>query len=207
MAWTQDGPDSDGPELALAGEIEDCAPMWKPPARRRSASALVHAFAACLGLAAVGCAGAGQTRSADPAPNEAPLLVVFERYGCYGFCPVYWVRVADDGALLYEGAHFVAEVGRRRGQLSGGQIDALRGAFAEAGFFALEDSYDRPRYRDLPRIVTTYRDGAREKTVVHHLGDIRAPAALLELEESIDRILGTELWVGSEEERDRLSGI
>lgn len=185
-------------------EIADCAGMWKPPARRRSAAAL--AIASCLGLAAVGCAGAAQPRSVDPAPTEAPLLVVIERSGCYGFCPVYWVRVADDGAMLYEGAHFVAEVGRRRGQLSREQIDALQGAFAEAGFFALEDRYDRPRYRDLPRIVTTYRDGAREKTVVHHLGDIRAPAALLELEESIDRILGTEAWVGSEEARDRLSG-
>ena len=133
-------------------------------------------------------------------------MVVFERLGCYGFCPVYWIRVSDGGALLYEGAHFVAEVGRRRGQLSAAQVRALRDAFAEADFFALADHYDRPRYRDLPRIITTYRDGGQEKTVVHHLGDIGAPAALLELEESIDQILGSEAWIGSDEARDRLSG-
>ncbi len=169
--------------------------------------ALALALAASGALAVVACAGAGPTRSVDPAPTEAPLMVVFERLGCYGFCPVYWIRVAEDGALLYEGAHFVTEVGRRRGQLSAAQVRALRGAFAEADFFALEDRYDRPRYRDLPRIVTTYRDGGEEKTVVHHLGDIRAPAALLELEESIDRIVGSEVWIGSDEARDRLSGI
>ena len=134
------------------------------------------------------------------------MLVVLERYGCHGFCPVYWIRIAKDGAVLYEGSHFVAQVGRRRAELSSAQIDALRGAFSEANFFDLAASYDHPRYRDLPRIITTYRDGGRSKTVVHHLGDISTPAVLLELEEAIDRIVGSERWVGTEAELDRLHG-
>lgn len=150
------------------------------------------------------CGGTLSTHPVDPAPSEGPLLVVFERYGCHGFCPVYWIRVAEDGGLLYEGAHFVAQVGRRRAQLSSVQLEALRGAFADAAFFDLASSYDHPRYRDLPRIITTYRDGERVKTLVHHLGDISTPAALLELEETIDYIVGSERWVGSEAELDRL---
>ncbi len=162
--------------------------------------------AAMLSLAIICCGGSLRTRPVDPAPAEGPLLVVFERYGCHGFCPVYWIRIAEDGALLYEGAHFVVQVGRRRAQLSRAQIDALRGAFSAADFFDLGESYDHPRYRDLPRIITTYSDGERRKTVVHHLGDISTPAALLELEEAIDRIVGSSRWVGSEAELDRLQG-
>lgn len=162
--------------------------------------------AAMLSLVMVSCGSSLRTHPVDPAPSEGPLLVVFERYGCHGFCPVYWIRVAEDGGLLYEGAHFVAQAGRRRAELSSAQVDALREAFAEADFFDLAPSYNHPRYRDLPRIITTYRDGGRVKTVVHHLGDISTPVALLELEETIDQIVGSERWVGSEAELDRLHG-
>ncbi|HFE46627.1 MAG TPA: hypothetical protein ENJ18_14220, partial [Nannocystis exedens] len=98
--------------------------------------------AAMLSLALVACGGSLRTRPVDPAPAEGPLLVVLERYGCHGFCPVYWIRIAKDGAVLYEGSHFVAQVGRRRAELSSAQIDALRGAFSEANFFDLAASYD-----------------------------------------------------------------
>ncbi|MCA9662551.1 MAG: hypothetical protein KC486_29695 [Myxococcales bacterium] len=142
----------------------------------------------------------------DPAPAEGPLLLLFERRGCYGFCPAYWIRVAEDGGVLYYGEHFVAASGPRRGQLDPAALAELRGAVAAAGFSGLAERYTRPRYRDLPVIVTTYREGGREKSVVHHLGDVTAPAALLELEEAIDRIVGSEAWVGTDAERDRLSG-
>jgi hypothetical protein len=155
--------------------------------------------------ASTGCA-ASLEPLVDPAPAEGPLLLLFERRGCYGFCPAYWIRVAEDGAILYYGEHFVVAAGPRRGQLDPAALAELRGAVAAAGFDGFADRYTRPRYRDLPVIVTTYRDGGREKSVVHHLGDVTAPAALLELEEAIDRIVGSEAWVGSDAERDRLSG-
>ncbi|MEZ4380111.1 MAG: DUF6438 domain-containing protein [Nannocystaceae bacterium] len=184
--------------------------------RRRSGAAprpraLAFSLALVLGSASAplalssGCATALQPL-ADPAPAEGPLLLLFERRGCYGFCPAYWLRVAEDGGILYYGEHFVAAVGPRRGQLDPAALAELRAAVDAAGFADLEARYTRPRYRDLPVIVTTYRGGDAAKSVVHHLGDVTAPAALLELEEAIDRIVGSEAWVGSDAERDRLSG-
>ncbi|MCB9704831.1 MAG: hypothetical protein H6711_23350 [Myxococcales bacterium] len=171
------------------------------PGRR----ALLRVALACA--LALACTSHPPPRDPDPAPGEGPLLLAFERGGCYGFCPVYWIRVAEDGALLYEGQHFVVQVGRRRGQLSPEALVALRRALADADLFALADRYDRVRYRDLPALHLTYREGGREKTIYHHLGDNGTPAVLLELEEAIDRIVGSERWIGSEAERDRLSGI
>lgn len=159
---------------------------------------VVHALAlACATGGAVG---------RDPAPEGGPLLLTFERGGCYGFCPVYWIRVAVDGGLIYEGTHFVATVGRAEARLRPEQVIALREAIAGADFFALDDRYQDVRYPELPGLVITVQGAERRKTVVHHLGDVSAPSELLELEEAIDRIVGIDAFIGSDAERDRLSG-
>ena len=159
-----------------------------------------HTRAHLAGLALIGlgaCAHAAPVgRAVDPAPEEAPLLALLERGPCHGFCPVYWVRVATDGAVLYEGREFVADVGRRRAHLSPEALTALRSAFADANFFTLEDAYRRRDYRGFPRVTITHRDGDRIKTIDHDLGDSGAPARLLELEETIDRLVGTDAWIG-----------
>lgn len=177
-------------------------PCILTPVRRRPLLARL----ALVGLALVGCAGRGATRGADPTPDRGPLLLYFERAGCYGFCPVYWIRVADDGAMVYEGAHFVATLGRSEARLGADQVAALRQAIAGADFFTLADRYDDVRYPELPSMVITVRDHERRKTVYHHLGDVSAPGRLLELEEAIDRIVGIDAFIGSDAERDRLSG-
>lgn len=138
-------------------------------------------------------------RPTDPAPEEGPLLVLLERGACHGFCPIYWVRIAEDGGVLYEGREFVAVGGRQRARLDAAALAELHAALAGADFFALDERYTRRDYDGFPRVTTTHRAGGRERTVEHYLGDAGAPARLLELEEAIDRIAGTAAWIGEED--------
>ncbi|MBK8265477.1 MAG: hypothetical protein IPK80_29635 [Nannocystis sp.] len=157
------------------------------PRRRRHR----RSFAALLLAIVAACAPGLVGRGVDPAPEAGPLLLVLERSGCHGACPIYWIRVSDDGAVLYEGQAFVAELGRRAWSLTPSELQQLRALFAAADYFALADRYRRRDYDGLPAVTTTYRRGARQKTIDHYLGDSSAPAALLELEEALDRHLHT----------------
>jgi hypothetical protein len=157
------------------------------PRRRRHLRALAALSLALFAACASGLVG----RGVDPAPEAGPLLLVLERSGCHGACPIYWIRVSDDGAVLYEGQAFVAELGRRAWSLTPSELQQLRDLFVAADYFALADRYRRRDYDSFPTITTTYRHGARQKTIDHYLGDSSAPAALLELEEALDRHLHT----------------
>jgi len=158
-----------------------------PSARGRRLFVALLFVALTAACAAQGLVG----RGVDPAPEAGPLLLVLERGGCHGSCPIYWIRVAQDGAVLYEGQAFVLELGRRSWRLTPSELQQLHELFAAADFFALADRYRSRDYDSFPTITTTYRRGDRQKTVDHYLGDASAPTALLELEEAIDRHLRT----------------
>jgi len=120
-------------------------------------------------------------------------------------CPDYEVRLHGDGTLLYQGWRGVKTPGDKLEFVKYETLGQLLAEFKKASFFNLNDSfeaapadqriatgdvvgYTRPTVR-----LTLILDGER-KAVNHYLGDKSAPQALTDLEEAVDRILGTDRW-------------
>jgi hypothetical protein len=139
-----------------------------------------------------------------PAPAPHELLATLEREACYGTCPIYKLHVFRDGAIEYAGEEYVKTKGAATGRASSEQIAQLRKAFDDAHYFDLADDYTHVSWTDAPTAITSYRDGARTKTIHHYYGDESAPKSLTALEHAIDDILHTAQWVGTESEREQL---
>lgn len=118
------------------------------------------------------------------------------RTACFGECPSYKVTVKADGTVEYQGYDYVKRLGVHREPISEIQIVALRYAFLRASFFSLEQSHNRSF--DASEVEVTYSAVGHTKVVtVDHM----APHALYRLAADFERIVGTEKWVGREDER------
>ena len=128
---------------------------------------------------------------ADP----AEFRITLERIMCYGTCPIYSLKIAGDGTVIYEGKEFVKFKGVQRSSISSEEVAELLDSFNKAGFLRLKDRYDAPDILDLPSAVTTLNIRGQIKSVFHHHGDRSAPKALRDLEEKIDRIANSQQWI------------
>lgn len=134
-----------------------------------------------------------------------PIMIVhMERTMCNGTCPVYKVRVDDNGEVNWNGIDFVEVTGRRLWAISKAKLRLLHKLLEEYDFMNLDkpDPSDGPFFGGYitcqPSCITTviFRDGTRKK-IDHYLGDGFMPKRLEELENRIDAILGTHLYIGS----------
>jgi len=155
-------------------------------------------LAACLALAVIAPTLARADSSVPSAAGGSPVMVTLERTACYGRCPIYKVTVLRDGTVRWEGERFVKTTGKATAKLPATAMSELAKAFARAGFFALQDKYERYDVTDNPSAIVSFDDGARKKTIRHYYGDTSAPKGLYELEERIDQIAGTARWVGKQ---------
>jgi hypothetical protein len=153
--------------------------------------------AASLAPAFVGCAKRGA---------DAELLVRLERTPCFGTCPAYVVEVDLDGTVRYEGRRHVVTLGAAVGKVGPEGLQSLREAFRLARFRELPrhccDCFD---VTDQPGATTTLVDGRWPKTIVDYRGCRKAPDSLRSLEDEIDRIVGVERWIGTLDERRKMS--
>ncbi|HKA86595.1 MAG TPA: DUF6438 domain-containing protein [Haliangiales bacterium] len=136
------------------------------------------------------------------APIAPRPLASLERTRCYGHCPAYKVVVYTDGTVEWHGTADVAVVGDRQAKLSAAKVKALVAAFRTARFFQLNDEGRIPDpgevrvhgCTDTSHAIVTFAQGGKEKTLDDaHCTD--EPNPLTRLEESIDRIVGTSVWV------------
>jgi hypothetical protein len=121
--------------------------------------------------------------------------ITLKRTPCYGPCPVYEVTVSGTGEVEYFGEAHVARAGAHRWKISRRRLQRLAEAFDRANYSRLEDGYTSREFTDAPGCLTSieYEDGSY-KCVDHYHGDPAAPAALTELEDEIDRIVGVERY-------------
>ena len=136
--------------------------------------------------------------SVPNAGGASAVMVTLERTACFGRCPIYKVTVLRDGTVLWEGERFVKTTGKATARLPVAVMADLAKAFARADFFALADKYDRYDVTDNPSAIVGFDDGKRKKSIHHYYGDSSAPKALYELEDAVDRLVGTAKWVGKQ---------
>jgi len=131
----------------------------------------------------------------EPPPGQ-PLIAALQRSQCQiSACPAYSVRVYADGSVIYRGDTFVRVRGGRKARLTGAEMQALHAAFSDAGF--LEMPYRCGNVElDSPTARLYYTDGRKARLISNYHGCKDAPLRLAELENAVDRILGTDRWVG-----------
>ena len=141
------------------------------------------------------CSLAPQPIFPEPPPGQ-PLVAALQRSQCLGACPVYSVRVYADGSVIYRGDTFVRVRGGRKARLTGAEMQALHAAFRDAKF--LEMPYRCGQVAtDAPTARLYYTGGGKARLISNYHGCKEAPVRLAELENEVDRILGTDRWVGN----------
>jgi hypothetical protein len=136
------------------------------------------------------------------------LKIKLQRNPCFGTCPFYDVTLYGTGVVIYNGEHFVTEVGERRDEVNPWDLLELFQYAVEVGFFEMQADYefktnisiddnlfvkDYPyTYEDLPSSQVTIDTGKQLKSVLNYLG---APKRLITLENKIEKLANTKRWV------------
>jgi hypothetical protein len=129
------------------------------------------------------------------APEGASLIAALQRDTCLGPCPLYSLRIFDDGTVLYRGEGNVLVRGGRMARLSSDQMQELRQTFQRANFLGLTYQCGGA-VTDSPTVRIFYAEAGRARLIGDYHGCKKRPAALGPLEEDVDRIAGSGRWVG-----------
>lgn len=200
---------------ALLGALRDPEPVVRSAARFALREDGPQAAAALKAYDAARLKQWERSLSEPGYEDRQNLLVTFARGACQqgpgwgdahlASCPAYELRFHGDGTLLYKGYTDVKTPGVKTDLLSDEAVKELLAAFERAGFLAMNDAYtdcpaaERRAVGDIvsclrPTVTITLRLNGEEESVRHYTGDPSAPKALLELEDAVDRILGSKRW-------------
>jgi hypothetical protein len=125
------------------------------------------------------CIGPGRTIS------EKDLLIEMKRTSCYGYCPVYTLKIAENGKGLFEGVENIKKIGRYSFSLSQDELNELQNSFLQIDFYQLQKIYYEP-VPDLPTTYITYNKDGKRKTIMDYYG---APEDLRALENRIESLV------------------
>jgi uncharacterized protein DUF6438 len=121
------------------------------------------------------------------------LVIGLHRTMCPGTCPDYSLFVYGDGRVVYEGRPYVAVKGKCEERIYKAQVKRLLDEFYRMNYFSLKDRYD-PIASDGAVTKTSILAGGKTKEVVN-CRPSQAPEELYQLEEMIDAISQSELWI------------
>jgi Domain of unknown function (DUF6438)/Ankyrin repeats (3 copies) len=128
------------------------------------------------------------------------LRITLERGLCFGNCPAYRVEIRGDGTVSFdaEASAFVAVAGPHKARIPEQDVRDLFAAFRKADFFWLLDAYRAP-ISDFPDNRIAIAFDTHEKSVNDYIGQaVGMPKAVLDLEQTIDRLAGTRKWVAGD---------
>lgn len=124
------------------------------------------------------------------------LKIGLKRTSCYGPCPDYSVEVqGNTREVTFNGFTNVFVQGQHRATISKQELQELVAAFRHANYFSLNDRYSL-MVTDSPTFVTSIEFDGKKKSVVDYVGlEAGMPEVVRDLENSIDRVVGTEKWI------------
>ncbi|MDE2150438.1 MAG: hypothetical protein KGJ55_11560 [Gammaproteobacteria bacterium] len=164
-----------------------------------------------LGLAGCGLHPAATTPPAPAAPSVAPPprigSVAMRRYGCFGSCPAYDVRIAAPGNVDYRGYAHVASTGKRHGVAENAALIRLWRLLDSVEFAQLATNYlpgrqaCGPWSSDGATIVLKVNLDGRERQIRHYTGCPTTPGLLTQVEAAIDAAAQDQIWLYDRAER------
>jgi TonB family protein len=139
-----------------------------------------------------------------PQSGAAGDFVELSRSGCYGTCPSYKVKVAENGDVNWSGGGFVEAVGERHSTIASEAAHVLLEKFQSPAFWALCGGYDAS-VTDNPTMQIDVKIGGRSKTVSNYAGS--APEFEKSLEDAVDAAANTHAWRHGDARTEPLSNI
>jgi TonB family protein len=144
------------------------------------------------------------TETQPPQSVTAGDFVELSRSGCYGTCPSYKIRVAENGDVSWSGSTFVEAVGERHSTIASEAAHTLLEKFQSPAFWALCGGYDAS-VTDNPTMQIVVRIGGRSKTVWNYADS--APEFEGSLEDAVDAAANTHAWRHGDPRIEPLSNI
>tara|TARA_B100000614_G_scaffold187271_1_gene168379 strand:- start:3761 stop:4180 length:420 start_codon:yes stop_codon:yes gene_type:complete len=112
--------------------------------------------------------------------KENQTLILLERTACFGNCPVYSIKIKNNGSGIYVGKNFVKNIGEFTFNISKSEIDKILKKAEKIDFWNLKNEY----YENISDLPTTYIQ-IKNKKIKDYVG---APKQLKELQKLIDNI-------------------
>lgn len=132
-------------------------------------------------------------------------VITLERTACFGSCPVYTVRILDNGTVIYNGQNFVRITGEQTSEIAPETVAAMVLAFEGAGYFDWNEAYNAQTVSDLPTVITSVTVAGTTHRIERYARDDTAPLALPFLEQWIDMMTNAALWTGVEPDVSAIS--
>jgi hypothetical protein len=138
-------------------------------------SSLVKSALAVTALTALGACASVAPGWAPAAGTRAPSSIAISVGPCFGFCPVYDVKIAADGAVSFTGTRHTAVLGTRERQAKPQAYRAIASDLAPfrpagGGMAAIQCAVE---VSDMPTYTITWIDSAGQKAVATHRGGCR----------------------------------
>ncbi len=155
----------------------------------------------CILLVESAARGFGQAPAkVEVAPDT---LITLQRGACEGRCAVYRLIIFADGTVIYEGRFNVKKTGLVKSGISPEVLSQLIADLAAGGFFQLENKYgfgDTSQCKSVtagePTAILSVANKGRAKTVLHEHGcSGEVSDRITELEDKVDRAVGTVHWI------------
>jgi hypothetical protein len=157
--------------------------------------------AACAAPRTQAAAGDSGTSNAVTAESAAFSLA---RGACHGSCPIYSVRLFEDGRVHFTGTRFVRVMGADSSRIDRKAIDALHSAFNQRQFDAVPGVIEYggatcgSYVADLSTVTISARTARGTHTVRYDEGCTAHPAMLDSLSRMLDSVSGTARWTTPE---------
>lgn len=91
-------------------------------------------------------------------------IIEFKKTVCLGACPVYSVKIYDNGYISYIGESHVPIIGQKSGYINKEDLDRIIIKADAIDFFNLDNTYDG-NVTDLPSTFITINLNGKKKTV------------------------------------------
>lgn len=122
--------------------------------------------------------------------------IELERGACYGTCPMYEVKLLENGDVTFIGKDFVTKMGEQKGKISPNAFAKLADELKSDGVFHVSAGDGKHVKTDHPTVKITISLKGQTRTIIHNLGDGNADPKLTQMENKIDKIAETSKWTG-----------
>lgn len=132
---------------------------------------------------------------------SSDTLIHMQRTACFGFCPVYELKITKNGNVTFIGKQHVKHTGQSESQLSEENLDQMFQKIKESHFWEIPANPEcESRMTDMPSVYLTIKMAGKRHHVNHYHGcrGFEYEKELTKLENAIDSLAGVEKWVGEE---------